>query len=125
VKQGGKKMSEIQKISWKTIKEEKLSDHVSRQTVFGEKGTLARLLVKRGEWAARHSHNNEEYLLVISGAQKYIFDGREIVVNAGEALVIPPNTPHTVVALEDSVCVYFFAPVREDWLRGEDQYLRR
>ena len=117
-------MSKIQKISWKTIEEEKLSDHVSRQTVFGEKGTLARLLVKRGEWAARHSHANEEYVLVISGAQKYIFDDREVVVNAGEALVVPPNTTHTVVALEDSVCVYFFAPVREDWLQGEDQYLR-
>ncbi len=58
-------MSEIQKISWKTIEEEKLSDRVSRQTVFGEKGTLARFILKRGEWAVRHSHNNEEYLLVI------------------------------------------------------------
>ncbi len=118
-------MSDIQKISWKTIKEEKLSDHVSRQTVFGEKGTLARFIIKRGEWAARHSHANEEYLLVISGAQKYIVDDREFVVNAGEALAIPPNILHSVVALEDSVCIYFFAPVREDWLRGEDQYLRR
>ena len=111
-------MSDIQKISWSTIKEEKLSDYVSRQTVFGEKGTLARLLVKRGGSAPRHSHDNEEYVLVTSGALRFIFDYQEeVVVNAGEVLVIPPNIPHSIVALEDSVCVDFFAPVREDWLR--------
>ena len=30
----------------------------------------------------------------------------------------------SVEALEDSVAVDLFAPVREDWRRGEDAYLR-
>jgi hypothetical protein len=38
--------------------------------------------------------------------------------------VVPPNVPHSVVALEDTVWVIFFSPAREDWVRGEDQYLR-
>ncbi len=46
-------MSEIQKISWKTKEAEKLSDFVSRQAVFGEKGTLTQLFIKRGGGAAR------------------------------------------------------------------------
>jgi hypothetical protein len=29
-----------------------------------------------------------------------------------------------VEALEDSVAVDLFSPVREDWVRGEDAYLR-
>jgi quercetin dioxygenase-like cupin family protein len=117
-------MTEIQKISWKTKEVEKLSDSLSRQAVFGEKGTLARLSIKRGGGAARHSHVNEEYSSIVSGAVKYVFDDLEVVVNAGEILVIPPNVPHAVVALEETVDVLFFSPARQDWVRGEDQYLR-
>jgi quercetin dioxygenase-like cupin family protein len=40
-------------------------------------------------------------------------------------LMIPANVPHTVEALEDSVAVDINSPVREDWLRGDDAYLRR
>lgn len=118
-------MREIQKISWKTKEVEKLSDSLSRQTVFGEKGTLAQLFFKRGGAITRHSHANEEYSSIVSGAVKYVFDDREVVVNAGEVLVVPSNVPHSVVALEDTVWVIFFSPAREDWVRGEDQYLRK
>ena len=120
-----KKVSEIQKLSWKTIEKEKLSDQLSLQRIFGEKATLAQFFVKRGCAVARHSHVYEEYSLITSGAVKYSFDDREVVVKAGDILVIPPNIPHAMVALEDTVFVDFFAPLREDWLRGEDQYLRR
>jgi quercetin dioxygenase-like cupin family protein len=32
--------------------------------------------------------------------------------------------PHGVEALEDSVVVDVFSPAREDWIRGDDAYLR-
>jgi quercetin dioxygenase-like cupin family protein len=38
--------------------------------------------------------------------------------------VIPGNVPHRVEALEDSVVFDVFAPRREDWIRGDDAYLR-
>ena len=118
-------MSEIQKISWKTKELEKFSDSLSRQTVFGEKGTLAQLFIKRGGTVGRHSHINEQFSWIVSGALKFIFDDREVVVNAGEVLVIPENVPHSAVALEDTLDVDFFSPVREDWVRGDDKYLRK
>ena len=37
---------------------------------------------------------------------------------------IVPHLPHRVVALEDSTVFDLFAPVREDWLKGNDAYLR-
>jgi unsaturated pyranuronate lyase len=118
-------MSEIQKISWKTKEMEKLNDSLSRQMVYGEKGTLAQLFFKRGGKVPRHSHVNEQYSWIVSGSLKFIFDDREVVVNAGEVLVIPENVPHSAVALEDTLDVDFFSPVREDWVRGEDKYLRK
>jgi signal transduction histidine kinase len=118
-------MSDVRKFSWNTIKKEKISDRLSLQKIFGEKGTLAQYSATCGDVAARHFHANEEYMWITSGALKYIFGDREVVVNVGEVLVIPPNVPHSIVAMEDTVCVGFFAPAREDWLRGEDQYLRK
>jgi quercetin dioxygenase-like cupin family protein len=50
---------------------------------------------------------------------------REIVVRAGEVLVIPSNLPHRALALEDTLDVDVFNPPRQDWLNGSDAYLRR
>ena len=43
---------------------------------------------------------------------------------AGESVLIPGGVPHRVEALDDSVVLDVFAPRREDWLRGDDAYLR-
>jgi hypothetical protein len=32
--------------------------------------------------------------------------------------------PHSAVALEDTVAVDVFSPLRQDWIRGDDAYLR-
>lgn len=117
-------MSEIKTICWKTREVEKLSDSVSRQAVYGENGTMAQLFIRRGARVARHSHVNEEYCWVVSGAVKYVFDDGEVELHADEAIVIPPGVPHAVVALEDTRDIFFFTPAREDWVQGEDQYLR-
>jgi mannose-6-phosphate isomerase-like protein (cupin superfamily) len=68
---------------------------------------------------------NEQYSWITSGLLKFVFDDREILVGAGEVLVIPANVPHSAVAMEDTVDVDFFAPRREDWIRKEDSYLRK
>jgi quercetin dioxygenase-like cupin family protein len=110
--------------SWQGLKDERLTDQLSRQVIHGEKATLARLTLKAGASVARHYHANEEYCWVLSGALEYQFNDRTVVVRAGEIILVQPDVPHAIVGLEDSTCVDFFAPVREDWLKGEDQYLR-
>lgn len=47
-----------------------------------------------------------------------------LILRAGDILVIPPDMPHRVEALEDSVAMDIFTPAREDWIRGDDSYLR-
>jgi DNA mismatch repair protein MutL len=51
--------------------------------------------------------------------------GTEILVNGGDCLRIPPNAPHLVEAMEDSVATDLFSPPRADWISGDDAYLRR
>jgi quercetin dioxygenase-like cupin family protein len=45
-------------------------------------------------------------------------------VRSGDILTIPPDVPHEVVALEDSVALDIFNPPRQDWIDGDDAYLR-
>jgi len=114
-----------EKTSWKSIEQEKLSDKISRQMIFGESAMLARILLSRGAIVPRHSHVNEQITWIISGELKLIFDDGERVLRDGEMLLIPANVPHAAEALEDTVDVDVFAPPREDWIKKTDAYLRR
>jgi len=118
-------LSALEKLSWKTMEIERLNDKLSRQMISGENATISQLLLKKGAAVPRHSHMNEQYSWIISGALKFVFDDREILVGEGEVLVIPANVAHSAVALEDTVDVDIFAPRREDWIRKEDSYLRK
>lgn len=117
-------MDLIEKSAWASMEVEKLNDKISRQMMSGENATVSRLLLSRGAVVPRHFHVNEQYSWIITGSLKFVFDDREVVVGAGEVLLIPPNVPHSAIALEDTVDVDFFAPRREDWIRKEDAYLR-
>ena len=118
-------LSVLDKSSWKSLEIEKLNDKLSRQMISGENATISQLFLKKGATVPRHSHANEQYSWILSGALKFVFDDREILVGEGEVLVIPANVAHSAVALEDTVDVDIFAPRREDWIRKEDSYLRK
>jgi quercetin dioxygenase-like cupin family protein len=45
----------------------------------------------------RHKHPGEEIIYVLEGALEYAIDGREpATFNAGEVLLVPPETVHSV-----------------------------
>ena len=118
-------MSKLEKTSWNAVEVEKLSDMLTRQMISGENATISQIVLKRGAVVPRHSHVNEQYSWIISGKLKFIFDDREMVLGAGEVLLIPANEPHSAIAEEDTVDVDIFAPRREDWIRKDDAYLRK
>ena len=114
--------------NWAAIPREELNPKIVRQVIHTERMTIARLLLLKGAVVPWHHHENEQVTMLKSGALKFVFGGdeagREIVVRAGDVLEIPPNLPHMVEALEDSMATDLFAPRREDWITGDDSYLR-
>jgi quercetin dioxygenase-like cupin family protein len=46
-------------------------------------------------------------------------------VGPGQVLELKPHLPHGVEVLEDAVVLDLFTPPREDWIRGDDAYLRK
>jgi len=110
---------------WKSVPEERLNPSVTRKVVHMGNMTIARLELRKGAAVPEHSHAHEQASMVEKGAMKFLLDGVEQVVRAGEFLAIPPYAPHAVEALEDSAVMDIFSPAREDWIRGDDSYLRR
>jgi len=115
----------MQVTSWEKLPVEKFGELTKRQMLSGESGTLGRWQFAKGAVVPRHSHVAEQYTLVLSGSMKFVFDDGEVFLQAGDVLLIPANVPHSAIALEDCIDVDFFAPRREDWIRGEDSYVRR
>ncbi len=111
--------------NWNSVELEPLNARMSRRAIHGDQLTIARLELQKYAVVPEHSHVNEQVSMVERGALKFLFEGREQIVRAGEALLIPANASHAVEALEDTVVVDVFAPPRQDWIRGDDAYLRR
>jgi quercetin dioxygenase-like cupin family protein len=72
-----------------------------------------------------HQHESEQITYILDGALKFELEGREVVVRKGQVLHIPSNVPHRAVALEDTLDLDVFSPIRKDWLVKDDEYLRR
>jgi quercetin dioxygenase-like cupin family protein len=120
----GKPKAELRHIPWSSVEVESLNPLLGRHFVVGQNVMLARVLLKKGCLVPEHSHHNEQITYILEGALRFGIDGKEIVVNAGEVLTIPPNMPHWAEALADTVDLDIFNPPRADWINKTDAYLR-
>lgn len=109
---------------WSEVAPDRLNERAVRKAVHTSAMTVAHLELARGALVPRHHHPNEQVSYVRSGRLRFDFDGESIEVAAGQMLEIAPGRPHAVEALEDTVVLDLFAPPREDWIRGDDAYLR-
>ena len=120
--------SEVSFYRWDSMKKERVSDMLERRLITGDRMMLAHVYLKKGCIVPKHSHENEQLTYILEGALKFKLgdDGaEEIVVSAGEVLLIPSNVPHMAEALEETLDVDVFSPPRQDWLDKKDDYLRR
>jgi quercetin dioxygenase-like cupin family protein len=118
------KTAMLEKHSWEKVENETLNPLISRRMLNCEKMTIARVNLKRGAIVPRHSHVNEQITFILAGALKFTLDDGEVVVRAGEVLLIPPGVPHAAEAIEDTDDLDVFTPRRQDWIDKDDAYLR-
>jgi quercetin dioxygenase-like cupin family protein len=120
-------MAKAEFYKWQDIQREQLNPQLGRKMITGQNLMLTQIFLQKGCIVPRHSHHNEQVTYVLDGALKFLLGDdqeEEVIVRAGEVLVIPPNLPHSAEALEDTVDIDIFDPPREDWLDGSDSYLR-
>jgi quercetin dioxygenase-like cupin family protein len=109
---------------WHEEPVDQLNPSIGRQMIHTQTMTLARIILAKGAVVPSHRHENEQIATVLEGRLRFTVAGEEQEVVAGESVSVPASVPHEVEALEDSVVLDVFSPVREDWVRGDDAYLR-
>lgn len=114
-------------LSWTTVPVERVTDDISRQLLTGKNEMMARVLIKKGAVVPTHFHEAEQITYIMEGVLRlWIGDPEEeLTLRAGEFVLIPSNVPHRAEALEDTVDVDVFSPIRHDWLDGTDTYFHR
>jgi unsaturated pyranuronate lyase len=115
----------MQLYSWDNVKKEVLNERLWRKVISGERAMVAQVFLAQGAVVPTHQHESEQLSYIITGALKFELEGQELVVRQGEVLHIPSNVPHRAVALEDTLDLDIFSPIRIDWLTGQDDYLRK
>jgi len=109
---------------WDDVEIEEMNPLIGRQFVVGTDTMIARVLLKKGAHVPMHRHHNEQISYILEGALRFHIEDRDVIVQAGEVLCIPPNVPHEAYALEDTVDLDIFNPPRQDWIQRDDAYLR-
>ena len=118
----------IKKIHWNDVPTEQVTPKMERKLVYGDKVMVAKMKFKDGFLVPLHSHVNEQVTQVISGTIRFWFGANKeqvLDLTAGEVVVIPSNVPHEALMIGDVEEVDTWAPIREDWLDGTDNYLRK
>ena len=112
---------------WDDMPAEPLKGSITRRMVTGNTMMIAEVRLAKGDVVPVHAHHNEQITHITEGALRFRLgenQDREVVVRAGEVLVIPANMPHSAYADEDTIDIDIFCPPREDWLSGTDAYIR-
>lgn len=109
---------------WEDEPIEELTPLIGRQVVHTENLTIARIHLRAGAVVPSHAHTHEQVATVIEGRLRFVVGSEETEVAAGESMFVPSGEPHEVEALDDSLVLDVFSPARDDWMRGDDAYLR-
>ena len=115
----------MEHFTWDSVPMETMSEVISRKVISGDKAMVAQVFLKKDAVVPEHQHESEQITYILEGALKFDLEGRQVIVRKGEVLHIPSNVPHRAVALEDTLDLDIFSPIRTDWLTKDDAYLRR
>ena len=89
---------------------------VRRTLNSGDRTTLVEITLAEGAVVPDHTHPHEQIGYVVSGRVSFTIDGEERELRAGDSYLVPGGATHAITALEPSVCIDVFSPVREEYL---------
>ncbi len=121
-------MNQTQHYRWEDMPRERVSETLERRLITADRMMLAHVYLEKGCIVPQHSHENEQLTYILSGALRFWIGENgeeELIVRAGEVLVIPSHVVHKAEALEDTLDVDIFSPPRQDWIDKTDDYLRK
>src|SRR3954447_25152048 len=112
------KASPEQSRPWVTVNEK-----VRRRTVIaGDKMMQMFVEFQAGGYTPVHHHVHDQVVHVVRGKMLFKIKGEPHEVSAGESIYFPSNAPHDATAIEESLLLDTFTPVRTDLLEQDKQH---
>lgn len=88
---------------------------IRRRSVYLDQLMLTFFELDEGAIIPPHAHPHEQISFVVAGALEFTLDGDRRVVRAGQGATVPSDILHEAVALEPTVVIDGWSPVREDY----------
>lgn len=83
------------------------------------------LYIMKNEGTSHHKHSQkDETMHVFSGEVVIKFDNREVNLKKNDTTRIKPDTPHTILAIENTILQEYSTPHPGDTVRIKDRYER-
>ena len=103
---------------WSEIPYEELGDGVKRK-ILNSSGTLmmVEVTMDKGGVGKMHMHPHQQISYIVKGSVEFTIKDKKQVVGSGDSIYIASDFNHGAKALEDSVIVDIFTPIREDFLQ--------
>lgn len=90
---------------------------VRKVLAYSENMMSVELHFDQGAVGAKHAHPHEQIGYLISGSLLYQEDGKEDkVLVTGDTYYVEPDVIHGVVALEETMLLDIFTPMRKDFV---------
>lgn len=83
--------------------------------------TQAYWTFEEGAVLKEHSHPHEQIVNLLDGELEFTLGNETWVLTPGSVLICPPNVPHSGKALKPSRALDVFSPVREDFLKMDQE----
>jgi len=97
----------------KTISKIDMGKGVLRQDyALGQNLNVLHWNIADGGEVKLHQHPQEQFGYVISGGFKMNIGKETKTISAGDGYVIPPNVPHSFVAVGETEAIDVFSPIR-------------
>ena len=84
--------------------------------VYGDKTLMAEFRLEQGADLPKHCHPHEQTGYLVSGEIALTIGDETHQVKPGDSWCIAGDVEHKATALEDSVAIEVFSPVREDYI---------
>jgi unsaturated pyranuronate lyase len=101
---------------------ERINNRLCRQYLHGTNLTFVKWIAKKGAVVPLNHHVNEQVTWITEGCCEVYSNGKKYTMKAGDIMILPPNIPHELVFLEDTIDIEIFAPGRQDWIDGTASY---
>lgn len=84
--------------------------------VYGDQTLMTEVRLEKGAVIPPHHHPHEQTGYLISGSMDFLVDGQHHIAKPGDSWSIAGDIEHGATALEESVVIEVFSPVRDDYL---------